>query len=76
MESALEWFIAGAIETQYLSFLVRESKCMPWGGMVGVCRMVIGCIQPSGWKITSASQMGTGSLSGGGSLGSGIVCLH
>ena len=54
----LEWFVAGEIETMYLSFLVKETEWMPWGGMEGVCRMIIGCTQPNGWKITSASPNG------------------
>ena len=50
--------IAGVIETQYLSSLARESECMPWCGMEGMCRVVIGCMQPYGWKITSADPNG------------------
>ena len=46
----LEWFVAGEIDTRYLSFLAKESKCMPWSWMEGVCRVVIGCAQPNGWK--------------------------
>ena len=34
----LEWLITGALEIRYLSFLVRESKCIPQSGMEGVCR--------------------------------------
>ena len=54
----LEWFVAGEIETRYLSFLARESKRMSQGGMEGVCRVDIGCMQPDGWKITSANPNG------------------
>ena len=32
----LKWFVTGDIETRCLSFLVRESKCIPWGGVDGV----------------------------------------
>ena len=46
----LEWFVAGEIETRYLSFLAKESKCMPQGGMEGVCRVVIVCVQPNGME--------------------------
>ena len=31
---------------------------MPWDGMEGVCRVVVGCAQPERWKITSADQNG------------------
>ena len=58
----LEWFIAGDIETRYLSFLVRESKCMPQGGTEGVGRIVIGCMQCNGWKITSSNPNGDQSV--------------
>ena len=51
-------WLTGVIETWYLSFLVRESKCMPQGGMESVCRVVIGCAQPDGWKIASADPNG------------------
>ena len=44
--------ITGVIETQYLSFLWRANACS-WGGMEGVCTVVVGCTQPNGWKITS-----------------------
>ena len=54
----LEWFVAGEIETRYPSFLAKESKCMPQGGMEGVCMVVISCVQPDGWKITSANPNG------------------
>ena len=47
-----------------------ESKCMPWGGMEDVCRVVVGCTQPDGWKITSADPNAEWFLSRGGSLGS------
>ena len=50
--------ITGAIETWYLSCLVGESKCMPWGGIEGLCRVVVGCAQSHGWKITSADPNG------------------
>ena len=50
----LEWFVAGEIETRYLLFLVKESEGIPKGGMEGVCRVAVGCAQPSGWKLTSA----------------------
>ena len=46
---------------------------MPQGGMEGVCRVVSGCTQPDGWKITSADPNGEQFLSGGGSLGSEVV---
>ena len=36
-----------------VSILPVESKYMPHGGMEGVHRVVIGCTQPDGWKITS-----------------------
>ena len=51
----LEWFVAGEIETKYLSFLVRETKCMSQDGMEGVCRVVVVCTQPDRWKITIAN---------------------
>ena len=47
--------ITGVIETWYLSYLVRESECMPQGGMEGVCRVAISCVQLNGCKITSAN---------------------
>ena len=47
--------ITGVIETQYLSFLVRESKCMPQGGIEGVCRVVLGGMQPDGWIYTKVT---------------------
>ena len=53
----LEQLITGVIEIRYKSFLTRESKCIPQGGM-GVCRVVVGCVQPDGWKITSADPNG------------------
>ena len=43
---------------------------MPWGGIEGVCRVVVGCAQPDGWKITCANPNAEEFLSGGGSLGS------
>ena len=43
---------------------------MPQGGMEGVCRVVIGCAQSDGWKITSANPDVEWILSGGDSLGS------
>ena len=53
-----------------MPILPVESKCMPQGGMEGVCRVVIGCAQPDRWKITSANPNAEWFLSGGGSLGS------
>ena len=50
--------ITGVIEILYLSFLVRESGMHAQGGMEGVCRVVVGCTQPDGWKITSANPIG------------------
>ena len=52
-----------------------ESKCMPQGGMESVCRVVVGCPQPNGWKITSVDPNVEWFLSGGGSLGSHIRSL-
>ena len=40
---------------------------MPQGGMEGVCRVVIGCAQPNGWKTTSIDPNVEWFLSGGGS---------
>ena len=54
----MEWLITGVIETRYPSFLVEERKCIPWGGMEGVCRVIVGCMQPDGWKITSVNPNG------------------
>ena len=54
----MEWFVTGDIETRYLSFLARESECIPWGGMEGMCRVVVGCIWPDGWKIASNGPNG------------------
>ena len=51
----LECLIIGVIQTRYLSFLARESKCMPWDGIGGVCRMVLGCTQLDEWKVSSAN---------------------
>ena len=45
---------------------------MPWGGMEGVCRVVVGCAQPDRWKITSVDPNVEWFLSKGGSLGSHI----
>ena len=56
-----------------IPILPTESKCMPHGGMEGVCRVVIGCTQPDGWKITSANLNGEWFLSGGGSFRVGVV---
>ena len=53
-----EWFVTVEIETRYLSFLAKESECIPQGGMEGVCRVVIHFTQPDGWKITSANPNG------------------
>ena len=50
--------------------LPAESECMFWDGIEGVCRVVIGCAQPNGWKITSADPNAKWFLSVGGSLGS------
>ena len=63
--------ITGTIEIQYLSFLWRANACsrVEWR----VCRVVNGCTQPDGWKVTSADPNGEWFLSGGGSLGSGVV---
>ena len=36
-------WLTGAIEISYLSFLVRDSECMPQGGMEGVCSVDVGC---------------------------------
>ena len=47
-EVLLKWLISRVIEIRYLSFLVRESKCMPYDGIEHVCRVVIGCMQPEG----------------------------
>ena len=68
--------ITGVIETQYLSFLARESKCMPQGGMEGLCRVGIGCAQPDVWKTTSADTNVDRSLGRGGSFWSGVDHLH
>ena len=35
----------------YLSFLVKESICNPWGGMKGVCRVVIAMYDPMGMNL-------------------------
>ena len=53
-----KWLIIGVIETRYMSFLVKERKSIPKGGMGCVCRVVIGCTQPNRWKITSANPNG------------------
>ena len=50
-ENGFRVLVTGDIETRYLSFLVRESKCIPQGGMEGVCWMAVGCIQPKGVVI-------------------------
>ena len=52
-----------------------ESKCLPWDGMEGVCRVVIGCAQPDRWKITSVDPNVEQFLSGDGSLGSHKVTM-
>ena len=49
--------------------LIVDSKCI-WGGMEGVCRVVIGCTQPDRCKITSVDPNVEWFLSGAGSLGS------
>ena len=54
----LERPVAGEIETRYMSFPVRESRCMPQGGTDVVCRVIIGCVQHNGQKITSANPNG------------------
>ena len=36
-----------------LSFLVRKSECIPWDGIEDVCRVVVGYMQPDGWKTAS-----------------------
>ena len=58
-----------------IPILPAESKCMPWDGIEGVCRVVVGCAQPNGWKITSVDLNVEWFLSGGGSLGSHIRSL-
>ena len=45
-----------------------ESECMTQGGMEQVCRVVIGCAQPDGWKITSANPNVERFCSRGGSI--------
>ena len=52
-----------------------KSKCMPQGGMEGMYRVANGCTQPDGRKVSSADPNGEWFLSGGGSLGSGVVWL-
>ena len=52
-----------------------ESNCMPQDGMKGVCRVVIGCVQPNRWKIISGDPKVEWFLSGGGLLGSHIRSL-
>ena len=48
---------------------------MPQDGMEGVCRVVIGCAQPNGWKITSVDPNVEQFLGRGGSFGSHIRSL-
>ena len=53
MENGFGVFFYRNIRDRYLSFLARESECIPLGGMEDMCRLVIGCAQPNGWKTAS-----------------------
>ena len=41
----------------YLSFMVKESICNPWGGMEDVCRVVITVHDPVGLEFSLLNQM-------------------
>ena len=62
-------------DRELVPILYVESECMPWSGMEGVYRVVIGHAQPDRWKITSANPNVEEFLSGGGSSGSHIRSL-
>ena len=55
---------------------MRRVHAVPLGGMEVLCRVVVGCAQPEGWKNTVPTKLDVGSLSVGGSFWSGVVCLH
>ena len=40
----------------YLSFLVKESWCIPRGGMEGVCRLVITVQNLMGWEFSLSTK--------------------
>ena len=40
----------------YLSFLVKKSTCNPWGGMEGVCRVVITMYDPMSCEFSLSTK--------------------
>ena len=50
----------------YMSFLVRRVEAFLLVGIVGMCRMIIGFVEPEEWEVLS--QRDTSHLSKAGSL--------
>ena len=57
LENGFDGVLTG-VKTCTCPSLMRRAHADPLGRMQGACRVVIGCVQPDGWKKFSANLNG------------------